>query len=276
MGCALGAAVTIGLATALQHAEARRATPRGAGDVRLLLALVRRRRWLLAGVIEVLGLALQALALRWGSVTLVQPLVVAALPVAVLASVPLGAAAVTRRVLAAVALCTVALAVLGLVLPADVPAVDVSTRSAAYAGIACLAGALGLLALHRSGSNWALGAAAGIPVGAGAVLLALTVRNLQDPLTLLTTWPPYALVAVGGVGLALSQSSLQVEAIAAPFTALTVVEPVIAVALGVTLLHEQLPTSAVSRALALAAGAAVVVAVAVLAADGDVETPHHG
>jgi hypothetical protein len=274
VSCALGAAAAIGVATALQHAEARQSATRTAGDVRLLLALVRRRRWLLAGAIEVLGLGLQALALRLGSVTLVQPLVVAALPVAVLASVPLGAAAVTRRVLSAVALCTVALAVLGAVLPSEVPSRDVAGRAAALAGIACLAGALGLLALHRSGRSWALGAAAGIPVGAGAVLLALIVRHLQHPLALLTSWPLYALLVVGAAGLALSQSALQADAIAAPLTALTVVEPVIAVVLGVTLLHEQLPTSALSRALALAAGAAVVAAVVVLASDREVEVLH--
>lgn len=267
MGSALGAAAAIGVATALQHAEARQQTKRAAGDVRLVLSLVRRGRWLLAMVIEVLGLGLQALALRLAPVTLVQPFVVAALPVAVLASVPLGAAALTRRTLAGVALCTVALGALGTVLPSDVPSDHVSAAAAAWAGAVAAVAMLVLLALHRAGQTWALGFAAGIPLGAAAVLLALSARAVQHPLALLATWPPYALAVVGVIGLVLSQSALQAQALAAPLTALTVAEPVVGVALGVVLLHEKLPTTATARGVALAAAVVVVVAVAVLAGE---------
>jgi hypothetical protein len=76
----LGSALAYGAGTAGQHAAAYT----GTADAGRLLDLLRNPRWLRATAGDVVGVVLQVLALANGAVVLVQPLLVLALPVAVL------------------------------------------------------------------------------------------------------------------------------------------------------------------------------------------------
>jgi xanthosine utilization system XapX-like protein len=90
--------------------------------------------------------------------------------------------------------------------------------------------------------------AAGVAAGAGSILLAVCAKRFDDPGGLLQTPAPYAAALVGLLGLLLTQAAFQTGAIAAPLAALAVSEPIVAVVLAVTVLHERLPGSLAARA----------------------------
>ncbi|MGH3126095.1 MAG: hypothetical protein ACRDND_34395, partial [Streptosporangiaceae bacterium] len=76
---ALGAAVLYGAGAALQQRQAAAAPSQAAGRPRLLLLLARRPWWLLGMAAELGGFAAHAIALRTGSLTIVQMLVASSL-----------------------------------------------------------------------------------------------------------------------------------------------------------------------------------------------------
>jgi drug/metabolite transporter (DMT)-like permease len=263
----LASAAAFGLASALQHHQAGRVTRTGALDPALLSSLVRRPLWLLGVLADGLAVALQAVGLRFGPVALVQPLLIAGLPVAVVLSALLEHRRPSGREVAGILLCTAGLAVLA---PATATAGlggDPGRRSAILAGLVLAAVVGALLLAARLRNHWspvATGTAAGVTVGAGSVLLAVCALRVDHPGRLLTSIAPYALIAVGLLGLALTQAAFQTGALGAPLAALSVMEPVVAVALAVAVLHEHLPAAATGRVLAAIGATAAVAGVVVL------------
>lgn len=268
LGAGLGAAACFGIATAVQHVEAGRVVRRGPLNPRLLGELARRRLWLLSFVAEGLAIGLQALGLRFGPVALVQSLIVGGLPVAVVLSVLLGARRLTGRAIAGLVLCSVGIAVFALVQPAATVAAGIpGVRRTLVAGAAGALVVVVLLRLGRTGraGGAAAGAAAGVAIGAGSVLLAVCAGQIDRPAHLLGSWPPYALVAIGLVGLVLAQSAFQTGALGPPLASLTVVEPATAVVLAAVLLDQPLPAGALELVLAGCAAVLATVGVVLLA-----------
>jgi hypothetical protein len=210
---------------------------------------------------DIVGVGLQALALRLGSVVLVQPLLVLGLPVAVVIS---GRGALTRRTWVGLAACTAGLAAIALVSPAE-PSARPGGRAAAIAGVVLVLLVGLLLVPLRRELAWRRGVAAGVSLGATVGLLAVVAADADRPLHLLTSWPVYALAVVGIVSLLLTQSALQAQSLALPLAALTVTEPLVAVVLAATVLKQQLPATAGAATVALAGAACAVVGVALLA-----------
>ena len=60
-------------------------------------------------------------------------------------------------------------------------------------------------------------------------------------------WEPYALVVLGALGFVVNQRAFQAGSLTASLPTLTVVEPVVAAIVGVTMLHETVPTDGVAR-----------------------------
>ena len=78
-------------------------------------------------------------------------------------------------------------------------------------------------------------------------------------------WEPYALVVLGASGFVVNQRAFQAGSLTASLPTLTVVEPVVAAIVGVTMLHETVPTDGVVEWLAVALSVvAMVVATVVL------------
>src|SRR6266496_913528 len=86
--CGVAAAIAYGAAMAVQHSAAHTGT--GAADAVGLLRLLRDPRWLLSIGGDAIGLSLQVVALSTGPVVLIQPLLVLALPVSLLAGWAIG------------------------------------------------------------------------------------------------------------------------------------------------------------------------------------------
>ncbi|MBE1491954.1 DMT family transporter [Plantactinospora soyae] len=242
---ALASASCFALGAALQQRAVRREPPHGTADLRLFLRMLRRKRWLLAKLPDFTGTALQALALRFGPLTLVQPLLISGMFLAI----PLEAALDHRRPhprdVTAVASCVFGL---GAFLAAAQPRAGVSEPSLmGWLGVALIGGSLigvCLVLAHRARGalrGTLLGIATGLLyAGTASVLKTFAERVFSDPLSTLTDWHLYALAVIGVAAVALNQNAFQNGPLAAPLTAITLVDPVSSVLIGVTAFHETL------------------------------------
>ena len=273
VGAGLGAAAAYGLASAVQHDQVGQVEQTSPLNPGLLAALARRPVWLLGIVADGLAVALQAVALRYGPVVLVQLLVVGGLPIAVVLSAAWARQRLQSRETLGLVLCTGGLA---LAVPAS------STVNLGHPAGARLWTAVGLLVVmsvlalvglaHRDpgAAPLATGVAAGITAGASSVLLAICAARIGDPVALLRTVVPYATIALGLSTLLLSQAAFQTGSIGTPLAALSVTEPAVAVLLAVTALHEHLPTAVSARGAGILGITGAVAGVLTLSAARDV------
>jgi drug/metabolite transporter (DMT)-like permease len=265
---ALGSAAAFGSASAVQHEQAGVVEKRQALDPRLITALAARPIWLLGILGDIVGVVLQLVALRFGPVPLVQPLIVSALPVAVVVSAVMRRVRVSAPEILGLLLCSTGLVLLA---PASArddlgrPAGAAAWTTAAVVLTAAVAGALLLARTRPATAPLAVGLAAGIAAGASGVLLAACAARIEDPRRLFTSPAPYAVAAVGVLVLLLTQAAFQTGALAAPLSTLTVTEPIVAVVLAATVMHQTVSTHPVLRVAAAVGGAVAISGVVVLA-----------
>ncbi len=265
---ALVAACCFALAAVVQQGAAQHATRRPL-DPRLLLALVRKRRWLAGQALGGLSWVIQAVALAFGPLTLVLPLaatdVVFALPMIAITH----RYRPTPRDWAGVAAVGAGIAVFLTVSPpgsgARVPAF--SAWVPAMLGAAVLVGVSVAAATRvrgRAQTMW-LGAAAGVTFGMLDALTKSSVGLLTDlGVGILARWELYATLAAGLVGLLLAQSAFRAGALSLSLPIIDTVEPICAVALGATVFGEQLASSLTHLILQVAGGTVAVVGIALL------------
>ena len=86
MVTALAAALVLGISSVADQRSTKRVKPARSGSPRILQDLVRQPLWLIAIGANLVGFALQVVALNFGSLALVQPLLVCDLVFAVLLS----------------------------------------------------------------------------------------------------------------------------------------------------------------------------------------------
>ncbi|WP_440073128.1 DMT family transporter [Streptosporangium sp. OZ121] len=246
-GLALLGSLFFALGAALQQFEAASTSRAGLGY------LVRRPRWLLGGLSIAGGTALHIVALKYGPLTLVQPMGVASL----LFALPCAAALRRRRPrpgeLASAAVIAIGLIGLVLVVPEHSGNPHLSTGEAVVllAGAATAALALWTLARRASPAARAclLATGAGVLYGATATLTRVLVDGDWEP------WFLFAVPMPAVIALALLQRAYAVGHFGVAFAALQVADPLTAVAFGALLLGEPLPTGAASTLTALAAAA---------------------
>jgi drug/metabolite transporter (DMT)-like permease len=267
---ALGAALLYALTSVLQHSAAVEVAHHRSLRPGLLLELVRRPRWLLGNLAEVGAVALQFVALRRGSLLLVQTLLVAGL----LFALPLGAAMQHRRLTSTDWLGTVAVVVgLGIFVAVARPTRGRGQAShlgwAAVLGLGCgVVAALIVAAPRRPGSARAsyLGAACGVLFGVDAALAKATGHLLNHGIAhTVRGWQPYALAVLGVGGFLLAQSAFQAGPLAASLPLMTALDPLAAALIGVLAFHERLASDGFAIVLQVGAAVAIVAGVWVLA-----------
>lgn len=265
---ALASAAFSALGATLEQHAAKRESPTRTLDPRLLARLLRRRLWLVGWVPDTTGTVLQAAALHLGSLALVEMLLVSGLFMAI----PLEAALERRRPHARdLVVVTMGVASLGAFLIATDPRAGVAQPSPlAWAGVVLGVGAAFAVCLvggwrtQEATRGTLLGIAAGLLYGVAAALLkAVTVALATDPLGVFGRWELYALVLTSLGGLALQQNAFQSGPIAAPLTAVTIVEPLSGLVIAVTAFHERLATGGARLPVALVALVVMCVAVGV-------------
>jgi hypothetical protein len=268
-------AVLLGFASALffafssaleQHA-AKQEKPTKAGDPRLLIRLLHRPLWVFGSIPDGFGTILQALALRFGPLALVEPLLMSGLFMAI----PLEAALEKRRphrkdlILAAVGI----IGLVAFLIAADPRAGVAKPSTAAWIGVGLVVGGLIAICLmvawRTSGAHRGtlLGIATGLLYAVGAALLKTISEDLGGghPAMLLRNWHLYALIVVGVAALTLNQNAYQSGPIAAPLTAITLLDPFGGVVIGVTAYHETLSTGGIRLVVEVVAVIAMIVGI---------------
>lgn len=267
---ALASALAFAAATVGQHAAAMSAPAEHSRGLRFALQLLRNPRWIAASLGGAVGYGLQAAALGVGSVVVVQPILVCSLVFAL----PLSAKLARQRLPSAAVASGLILAV-SLAAFLIIGNTDNGLSRGSYGGwlvvaviaLPIVAGCL-LFAHARSGAVRAglLAVAVGVLGGVLAVLTkSVVLAASSGVLHLLTTGETYGLVLVGLAGVYLQQLSFQAHDLRSSLPIMTVLEPIVAAALGLTLLHEQLHTSDVRTPLLIGVACVMAAATFVLA-----------
>ncbi|MFI5610810.1 DMT family transporter [Amycolatopsis sp. NPDC051903] len=267
----LGAAC-MGLASATQAKAAKEVETANPLDLTLFRRLVGRPLWLIGIVATVLGLGFQLVALAFGPLLLVQPLLITSLMFAGFVFGRLERRGPDRVMTAGSLLCVAGLAVfLVIARPSGNGDVLVTGSTLLPLGIALavvtLAG-LALAALTRSGSPRVLGlaVATGVLYGLTAGLMKVVAgqfrQGLDEPFK---HWTLYIVCVVGPLGFLLSQNTFQQGRYLTPALAvITALDPLVGVAIGLSWMGETAngtPLALFGEALA---GLVIVVGIAML------------
>jgi len=259
---ALAAAVCFAFASAVQQRAAKREKPHRTFDPRLLLRLLHRPMWLASWAPDAAGSVLQALALRFGPLSLVQPILVSGLFLAIPLEAGLDRRRPAVRDLLAVGTGAVGLAAFLAVAQPRSGVPDPSRRAwlAVLAGSAATVAACVLVARRcpETVRGTLLGVATGVLAGLTAALVKVGITRFSEhPSGVFTDWHLYALIPVGLAALLLNQNAFQSGPLAAPLTALTLTDPVVSLAIALTAFHERLDIGGPRLAVEIAAGVAM-------------------
>ena len=260
------ATITLALAAALsnavhlmtQHAASAGVTGKLRGR-RLVAYLLRQPLWLLGWAAAAAGFAFQALALHFGQLSVVQPVLVTELVFALVLR-RLWVRQDIRRTAWTAALVTCgALAVF--LTAAEPHGGHPTPRPLEWVtSLAVFGGTVAVLSiLARWGSPRRRAALYAVATSVTWALMATFIKAATDTLAtsglvgLVTHWPVYALIASGVVGSVLQQAALQVGPLSVSQPLLVVVDPAVSIVLSVWLFDEQFTVSTAQKALAAAA-----------------------
>jgi drug/metabolite transporter (DMT)-like permease len=266
---ALISALLFALGTVLQQKAGLEALPSGSSSG-LLVRMARQRLWLVGIASDAGGFVAQAAALRLGQLSVVQPLLV----LSVVFALPLGSRLsdqhVGRREAMAATLVAAALAGFLALANASGGGREVPLGDWALTGMACAAACAPLSLLARRGPPARRAALLGAGAGILFALSAALTKSLVDEVHLglahvITSWQPYALAGVGYASMTFNQLALNTRALAATLASSTALDPVVSIALGVSLLHERLHASTTQTIGAFLVLAAALLGVVVLA-----------
>lgn len=235
----------------------------------MVTTLLRRPLWWAGTGAAITGYAFQAIALAFGSLLLVAPLLVSALLFALPLSARLANRRVTRVEWVWALVLTVALGVFVSLARAAPGDYEGSEKPAVMVAAVALGAAVGTLPLAIRLSGWRrallLATAVGVLFGVVSVLTKIVMNTVTEgnAARLLTSPVGYMLAVVGVVATLIQQSAFHAGSLRASVPAMLVLEPVVAVLLGQVILGEHLvvtPPTAVVLGIALAAMAAATIA----------------
>ena len=245
---ALAAGCTFAVGSVLQQSAARQAPESVSMSWRLLVDLAHRRTWLLGIGCDVASFAMQALALAFGPLALVQPLLVTGL----LFAVPLAVRWRGRRLGPREWAGTVAVGGgLAAFLAASSPSEGVATTTwDRWVLVLIAVGGLMAVGILIGGAlSGALRASAyGLSAGAAFGLLAALTKASTHLLSegagvFFTSWQPYSMAGVAVAGAIVQQSAFQAGPLPASVPIMDAVEPTVAVLIGVFAFSEHVGTS---------------------------------
>jgi drug/metabolite transporter (DMT)-like permease len=267
---ALLSALAFAVAIVAQQRAAARISDECARSGQMIGQLIRSPQWVAGTAGNGAGYLLQALALAYGSLLVVQPLLVTSL----LFALPLGARLAHARLPASVwvwgAVLAVALAVFVTTGNPNNGADRGSQHGWLLVAVVILPLTIGcgLAASRTSGAARAslLAITVGVLGGVLAVLTKAVVGLIRHGFVpTVSSWELYGLLVVGAAGIYLQQLSFQAGALQASLPIITVLEPLVAAVLGLSLLHEKLRVSGPRMMFLLTAVATMTLATVMLA-----------
>lgn len=257
---ALGAAAAFAGAAILQQEATQSIPTEDSLRLKLIIDLLRRPRWLAGIGLLLCGYGLQALALANGPVALVQPIVATEIALAI----PLGMLRRRRRAVGRDWLgifCVLAGVSLFLLVAAPASGIAEPGMRSWLASLVPVAGcALVMVSIARAQQGprraMLLGATAGLAFGVLSVLTKAATYEIGQGRGF-STWPLYVVIGVGILALVTSQSAYQAGPLAYSMPFIALLEPIVAVLIGDTVLKEQvslagphLAAEAISAAIA--------------------------
>jgi hypothetical protein len=247
---ALASALVLGLSSVADQRSTKKVQTRRALSPRIVVDLVRQPLWLIAVGANIVGFALQVVALDFGSLALVQPILALDLMFAILINryvwrrpnvkppnmklIWAGIVATTAGVAGFLAIGQPSAghtqARLGILPPLAVGLVVV------------IGGCLAVAARNRNLAPLALALACGVNYGVAAFLVKLLTSEFGGGLgQVFTHWPIYVFAVVGPAGYILNQNALQQGTFLAPVQAIiSAADPIISIGLGIVWLDVQL------------------------------------
>lgn len=240
---AIASACGFALSTSLQHRVATHAPGHVTSTVHIMRWVIVRPLWIAGALTGVAALILHALALRLGSLSVVQPIMISGVVLAVMVRAFLDLRLPSGPEMRAVTVTVGGLAVFLIAAdpqPGRAPT-DTSVALIAVLVGACVAAAIfaASLRLKRDGPrSMALGTVAGVLFGVTAVLLKLIATDfdagarIDSALSALSSWPLWALVVVGVSGVAVNQRAYQMASLSMSMPILNIVDVLTAMALG--------------------------------------------
>ncbi|MEN3317924.1 MAG: hypothetical protein V7643_1325 [Mycobacterium sp.] len=267
---ALGAAFFIAIGDVIHQRSAHEVTDEPVSHVDLFMRLLRDGQWWLGSLVSAAGFGLQAAALGFGSVLLVQAVLVTSLLFALPISARLSHRRVTRWEWTWAALLAAAVAVIVTVGNPTAghsrASLETWTAVIAVLGPALVLCVVGARIWSGSVSAMLLALVSGALWGVFAVLTKGVVDRLDDgPLALLRTPELYVWALVAIAGTAWQQSSFRAGSLTASLPTMTVTEPVVGSVLGIVVLGETLRPGDAGWLTLIVAVAIMVVATAALA-----------
>jgi drug/metabolite transporter (DMT)-like permease len=266
---ALGAALAYAAASVLQQREAEADGGAVGNGVGLVLRLARKPIWLAGLAADALGYCLQAVALGVGELLVVQPVLTSGILFALPVSAWWSGRKLGRRDFAWASMLAIGLTVFLLLAGTDGGRDRASPEAwltfAVFACpvlVVCIVGGARSIGMRRA-VLFAFGA--GVLFGISAALTKSSVVLLhRHGLGALSYWEPYALAIVGALGFVVNQRAFQAGSLTASLPTLTVVEPIVAAIIGVTMLHETVPTSGPLEWLAVVVSVIAMIAATVV------------
>ncbi|PZS40578.1 MAG: hypothetical protein DLM62_02160 [Pseudonocardiales bacterium] len=249
---AVAGAASFGLASAVQQRATKEVPTTGTLDPRLILELIQRPVWMLGVGTVVVGLSLQLVALAFGPLVLVQPLLVTGVLFGAVFAALLAHRRVDRLIVLGALGCVAGLSAFLLFAQPTDASTQLSDDGWTLLPLAITLGVLvvGCLAVATRFSGAvhvaALAAATGVLYGLTAGLMKVVTSQFRSGGFVEPFGHPvlYVVCAVGPMGFLLSQNTFQQGTLIAPALAIiTIVDPLVGVAIGVSWLGEQINSS---------------------------------
>jgi hypothetical protein len=248
---ALGAAIFLGVSSVADQRSTKKVKTRKTLSPDIFVDLVQQRLWLAAIGANIVGFALQVVALDNGSLALVQPLLVGDLISAVLISWYLRKRAHVQRpggnradqIMFAGVLATSAgvagFLALGRPTAGENHATFTTLPPLAIGLVVLVGGCLTLGAKSQNLRPLATALACGVCYGVAAFSIKLVTAEFgAGPERVFSDWPIYLFLVVGPLGFLLNQDAFQQGTFLAPVQAIiTSADPIVSIALGIVWLN---------------------------------------
>jgi drug/metabolite transporter (DMT)-like permease len=259
-----------------QHAASLGAQDRHTGW-RIATYLARDPLWLIGLAAAAVGFLFYSIALHYGPLSVVQPLLVTELVSALVLRRLWIRQHVPRMAWAAAAAVSVALTVFLVAADPHGGAATATTRQWVVVIGVCAVIVLGLVGLARGGSPTRKAAVLAVATALTWALTAVFIKVTTDTLAsfgvvgMMLHWQVYAFIICGAAAIVLQQSALHVGPLSVSQPLVVVVDPIISVILSVWLFNERLTGNPAQLVVAIAAFAVVAGGVVVLS----LTTPVH-
>jgi hypothetical protein len=266
---AFGSALAYGITAVTEQLSTKRVKRRRALSPELLLDLIKQPLWLAGIAANVASFALQVVALRFGPLALVEPILVFDMIFAGLISAVLRKHADLVTGAGVVACAPGVAGFLVIARPsAGREAIGLVEALPLLAGFAAVvAGCLALARWNRTARPLALALACGAAYAVTDFSIKLTTAELGGGLAnLFTHWPIYAVAIIGPIGFVLNQNAFQAGDLLAPVLAMiTITDTIGAIGLGWLFLNEKLASGPAEIAGEAASLLVMTVGIVVLA-----------